>query len=155
MSAYGAIPSPARSTDLLPSTIWRLPSKQISQDGRRAEIITIHHINLATALALPGLVQYLHTVFADELERGLTYPQEIRTGETYTQDMFEAYYFAGDVLLAMIGCGSAKMTEFVDGSELLPRSSIERVRQEREWGDCVAGCYYVSLVDSFVRPFLL
>lgn len=140
MSAYGAILGPLRSADLLPSTIWKAASKRTSED-ENPRFLTIHHLTLSSALALPGLVQYLHGVFVDELERGMTYPQEIRTGEEYTQAMFESYYFAGDVLIAILGHGK-HANESVDGSEIA--TDINDARQGREWAECIAGCYYVT-----------
>ncbi|OBZ69727.1 hypothetical protein A0H81_10425 [Grifola frondosa] len=87
------------STGFLPSTKWHLKGKRPDSP----KYLTIHHLKLATALAQPGLVEYLHKVFADELERGLTYPQEILPGENYSREMFEGYYLAGDVLVAVLG----------------------------------------------------
>ena len=95
MSAYGAILNSHRPARPLPSTSWKIVPHPTSQDAITRSL-TIHHVTLATALALPGLVQYLHNVFVDELERGMTYPQEIHPGEEYTQAMFESYYFSGD-----------------------------------------------------------
>lgn len=146
MSAYGAILSPSsRGEAVLPSTIWILSPTHTSKDSpsRRPQSVTIHHVTLATAQALPGLVQYLHEVFADELERGMTYPQEIKEGEIYTQEMFESYYFAADVLVAVVGMED--LTEQADGAEV--SIGIEAARQGRDWSECIAGCYYVSPTD--------
>ena len=115
MSAYGPIGSASRTATLLPTTRWRLnPTSKFTPAPN--SYLTIHHVTLATASAIPGLVGYLRKTFADELERGLTYPQEILPGETYTLEAFQAYYFAADVLVAVVG-GSADR-EVVDGEEV-------------------------------------
>jgi len=142
MSAYGAIVrSKSSDSGPLPSTIWQLkPKPDVS-----TTYLTIHHLTLSTARALPGLVPYLYRVFADELERGLTYPQEILPGETYSQDQFEAYYFAGDVLIAVlgeIGSLSEKLASEADGKPV--QYGIDEARYGRTWEDCIAGCYYVK-----------
>ncbi|KAH9944762.1 hypothetical protein B0H21DRAFT_694559 [Amylocystis lapponica] len=140
MSAYGAIKTPTRAC-ALPSTIWRFNPKRAGTTN----YLTVHHLTLTDALAFPGLVPYLHAVFADELERGLTYPQEILPGEVYTQTMFEAYYFAGDVLVAVIG---EDTVDAADGTQVDPGAErdtgIETARNGRSWETCIAGCYYVK-----------
>ncbi|KAI0941689.1 hypothetical protein AcW1_003507 [Taiwanofungus camphoratus] len=143
MSAYGAIPKPSCSETScpLPSTLWHLKSKDTCSTSHN--YVTIHHLTLATARALSGLLPYLHAVFADELERGLTYPQEILPGETYTQDTFETYYFAADVLVAVIGeIDLLKKPKGNDGSEV--QCGIEEATNGRKWENCIAGCYYVK-----------
>lgn len=142
MSAYGAIITPNSRKKPLPTTSWTLLPTRNFQNGR-PQSIDIHHLTLATARALPGLVEYLHGVFADELERGMTYPQEIYEGEPYTQDMFESYYFAADVLVAVTGHETEEVSERVDGGKV--STDIETARRGREWAECIAGCYYVSL----------
>ena len=66
MSAYGAIKR--SNSGPPPSTTWRLKSKR--PDSPR--YLTVHHVTLETAEQFPGLVDYLHRVFADELDRGQT-----------------------------------------------------------------------------------
>ena len=137
MSAYGAIAS--RSASLLPTTRWRLnPTSKFTPPPN--SYLTVHHITLATANAISGLVEYLHKTFADELERGLTYPQEIRPGEPYTLEAFQAYYFAADVLVAVI-VGSAN-GEVTDGEEV--KLSIEEAIHGKTLEESIAGCYYVK-----------
>ncbi|KAH9919427.1 uncharacterized protein B0H18DRAFT_1028119 [Fomitopsis serialis] len=140
MSAYGAILTPNRTAGPLPTTRWRLQPTSKYTPAPDAHL-TIHHLTLATARAMPGLVEYLHKVFADELERGLTYPQEIRAGEEYALETFEAYYFAADVLVAVIGEGSSG-EEIVDGREV--ELGIEDAVKGRSMEECIAGCYYVK-----------
>lgn len=137
MSAYGAIAS--RSVNLIPTTRWRL-NPTTKYTPAPDSYLTVHHITLATANSIPGLVGYLHKTFADELERGLTYPQEIRPGETYTLEAFQAYYFAADVLVAVIG-GSAD-GEVTDGEEV--KLSIEEAVSGKTLEESIAGCYYVK-----------
>lgn len=141
MSAYGAISRSAKATSPLSATIWK------SSKGDHG-YVTMHHLTLATADALPGLVSYLHACFAEELARGNTYPQEIMENEIYTQDMFEAYYFAVDVIVAIIGQDSNFSANKSDG-EVTAEHAIEIARSGRLWEACVAGCYYVSNLSDF------
>ncbi len=69
MSAYGAINTPTISI-VLPSTTWHLKSKHPDTPSS----LTVHHLTLTTAEAFPGLVDYIHKTFADELARGQIYP---------------------------------------------------------------------------------
>lgn len=120
MSAYGAIVrSKSSDSGPLPSTIWQLkPKPDVS-----TTYLTIHHLTLSTARA----------------------PQEILPGETYSQDQFEAYYFAGDVLIAVlgeIGSLSEKLASEADGKPV--QYGIDEARYGRTWEDCIAGCYYVK-----------
>ena len=137
MSAYGAINTPA-NTIFLPSTTWHLKSKRPDTPSS----LTIHHLTLATAEALPGLVDYIHKTFADELERGQTYPQEILAGEEYTRALFDAYYFAKDVLVAVLGKEGDEPQQ--DGAAV-PTGLAEAVGS-RSWEESIAGCYYVSTI---------
>lgn len=95
--------------------------------------MTTHHINLARAWALPGLLEYLHPTFAQEVEDGRTYPQE----GAVDQDAFEKYFFAADVILGIVGSGN----EIQEGEEV---GSLEESRQGRSWEECVGGFYYVN-----------
>ena len=137
MSAYGAIAA-RKDSSPLPSTAWYLKSKRPDTPPS----LTVHHLTLARAEAFPGLVDYIHKTFADELERGQTYPQEILPGEEYTRALFEAYYFAGDVLIAVLGREGDPPQQ--DGVEV-PVGFAEAV-DGRDWEECIAGCYYVSTV---------
>jgi len=147
MSAYGAISTAKRPLDPLRSTIWLLKRKvsqtDLSGSENTPEIVpylTIHHLTLQTANDFPDLIPYLHESFAEELERGLTYPQEIIPEEPYTQSQFEAYFFAGDVLLAVIGRDGTSAAGNADGSET-PLALVE-AKIGRSWEDCIAGFYY-------------
>ncbi|EKM53410.1 uncharacterized protein PHACADRAFT_259773 [Phanerochaete carnosa HHB-10118-sp] len=134
MSAYGAVISRNRPAAPLASTAWLCKP--------RASVpthLTLHHLTLASASMLPGLVPYLHRCFADELERGATYPQEILPGEPYTQAQFETYYFAADVIVGIVGLGDAPDS---DGAAV--QGGVEEARQGRGWEECVAGVYYVK-----------
>ena len=132
MSAYGAISRASKNQGPLQSTLWK------SSKG----YVTAHHLTLATASTLPGLVPYLHTCFAEELERGTTYPQEILPNETYSQAMFESYYFVVDVIVAICGQDDASLSGKDDG-EVIPDLDIASVMAGRSWQECIAGCYYV------------
>ncbi|KAI0653496.1 hypothetical protein C8Q70DRAFT_600079 [Cubamyces menziesii] len=140
MSAYGAITS--RSSSSLSSTTWQLSSKR----PNAPKYLTVHHLTLDRAEKFPGLVDYLHHVFADELERGQTYPQEILPGQTYTRSQFDAYYFAADVLVAVLGSqspdGVADSLDAPDGTQI--QVGFEEAVSGRTWEECIAGCYYVK-----------
>ena len=135
MSAYGAIKRSVLHS--LSSTTWLLKSKRVDAPSH----LTIHHLTLETSASFPGLVEYLHRVFADELASGRTYPQEILPGEVYTAEQFAAYYFAADVLVAVLGAGNADAT---DGKEIA--TGFADAVAGRSWEDCIAGCYYVSFL---------
>ncbi|KAI0332981.1 hypothetical protein GY45DRAFT_1320246 [Cubamyces sp. BRFM 1775] len=140
MSAYGAITS--RSSSPLSSTTWQLSSKRPDAP----KYLTIHHLTLDKAKEFPGLVDYLHRVFAEELERGQTYPQEILPGESYTRSQFDAYYFAADVLVAVLGLpspeGVADPLDALDGTQI--QVGFAEAVGGRTWEECIAGCYYVK-----------
>lgn len=147
MSAYGAIRRPNHSGPL-PSTVWQLNAKRDSASDVGIGSLTIHHLTLSSAHTLRGLLEYLHAVFADELERGLTYPQEILPGESYTLDMFEAYYFSGDVLVAVLGDSEGPSPKADHDGKEIP-NGIDAARNGRRWEDCIAGCYYVGICLAF------
>ena len=87
---------------------------------------------------------------------GLTYPQE----DMRDTDAFRAYFFAADVVIAIVeegASGSAsgdlerRQLERDAASALVPREvevDLERARAGRSWDACVVGFYYV-------RPCLL
>jgi hypothetical protein len=132
MSAYGAITRPVASALLAP-TIWGCTPNN-KRPNLLSKQLTIHHLTLATARSHQGLVDYLHTVLALDIEAGRTYPQETLEGE----GVFEAYFFAADVFLAIVGDREA----IEDVKEV--NVSVEDSRNGRSWDDCVAGFYYVS-----------
>lgn len=137
MSAYGDIKR-AQNAALLSPTVWVFPPRDPgSESGNDAGYITVHHLTLATARAFPGLLEYLGGIFAKEVEDGLTYPQE---GEM-SQETFEAYFFAADVFIAIVG-GESPGTATAGAQELL-NASISMERGGRTWKDCIAGYYYV------------
>jgi hypothetical protein len=133
MSAYGEIRrGSTSSTIILPSTIWGLKSHGSDSDGR----ITVHHLNLSSARQLPGLLDYLNKIFANEIKNGQTYPQEEEMG----QATFEAYFFAADVFVGIFG--GLSMECMVEGGNA--EVDIDDARATRSWEECVAGYYYVS-----------
>ena len=140
MSAYGPVVKPASPS--LPPSVWPLEGYHGTSDATsRPTHLTLHHLTLA-ALVIDGLsdlIAQLHVWFAQELQQGLTYPQE---GEI-RRDAFEAYFFSADVLVAIIGCDDDGISSATGETEL----SLERARCGRPWDTCVAGFYYVSLVQ--------
>ncbi|KAH7927450.1 hypothetical protein BV22DRAFT_1103676 [Leucogyrophana mollusca] len=136
MSAYGAI-SRSPSTSLLPATLWSNPRK--ASDSAH-EFVTIHHIDRSTVESHSGLFEYLHSVFADIVEAGLTYPQE----DVSDPIAFGNYFFAADVLVAISGNGGVPTTKSGPGGIREVVLSLGDARQGRSWVDCVAGYYYVK-----------
>ncbi|EGO00717.1 hypothetical protein SERLA73DRAFT_178623 [Serpula lacrymans var. lacrymans S7.3] len=134
MSAYGPITT--SRTSLLPPTLWDSPRKA---DAASPTFLSIHHVNRSAVEALPGLFEYLHSVFADEVDTGLSYPQE----NVRDQAAFANYFFAADVLVAITGTGEVAMTEKKDGVREVDLS-VEEARAGRSWEVCVAGFYYVK-----------
>ncbi|EIW80625.1 hypothetical protein CONPUDRAFT_57766 [Coniophora puteana RWD-64-598 SS2] len=143
MSAYGAITRPPRP--LLPATLWDA-SSPTSQHPSASQIISIHHLNLESAQdqSNDGLITYLHQVFADEVDSGMTYPQE----DMRDLDAFKAYFFAADVLIAFTHERDTNVPKVVQDRKsvrevqggLLPAA----VKGSRTWAECVAGYYYVK-----------
>jgi len=134
MSAYGDIKR-AQDAALLSSTVWELPARGAGSSSD-AGYITVYHLTLATARIFPGLLEYLGGVFAKEVEDGLTYPQE---GEI-SQETFEAYFFAADVFIAIIGATA--------GAQKPLNISLSTETGGRTWNDCIAGYYYVRTNGS-------
>ncbi|KAH9956497.1 hypothetical protein BC827DRAFT_1139398 [Russula dissimulans] len=146
MSAYGTITVTANApVGLLPPITWDLlprpaaPGKPVSPFRHLA----MHHLRLDTARALPGLLEYTHHIFAAEIEEGRSYPQEegyrLILYQAYTRAAFEAYFWAGDVIIAigMVGDGVS-----VDGRDR--GGDVEASRGGRSWEDVLVGFYYVK-----------
>ena len=142
MYAYGAITTSGRPKEPLTSTLWHAKIKDPQNAQNVPKYLTIHHLTLATAEKLPGLISYLHNSFAEELERGRTYPQEILQGETYTQQTFEGYFFAADALVAITAHDESLVEGKQDGSAI--ETTLDQAQNGRNWEDCLAGIYYVS-----------
>lgn len=142
MSAYGHIQRNHASAPL-PSTTWR---RSVNNEENS---VSVYHLTIEAARTLPGLLEYLGTVFAKEVADGLTYPQE---GEM-NQMTFETYFFSADVFIGLIGTSKssggvldAPSTNHVDDAISKNRSLIERQRDGNGWGDCIAGYYYVRTI---------
>ncbi|KAF5322258.1 hypothetical protein D9619_001692 [Psilocybe cf. subviscida] len=148
MSAYGDIKRP-QTSGLLPSTVWTSEKRTlgaVDSDANDAEYITVHHLTLKTAREQPGLLEYLGAVFAKEVEDGMTYPQE---GDM-PQATFEAYFFAADVFLGIVGTPTANQdslgtatNDLADGSRN-GAPGLTEVRAGRPWAECIAGYFYVK-----------
>ena len=154
MSAYGAIASSTVSRSALPSTIWpgrrpRPNPEATAAPSSSPPYLTLHHLTLSRAAALPGLIAYLHTVFAYLIEEGATYPQETAPGEMYERQAFETYFFAGDVIVGIAGSGeedeASQLAVERDGLGEAKEIGvdIDAARAGRTWEQCVAGFYYV------------
>ena len=151
MSAYGAILRASASSAQLESTAWKVKPRDGDEETR---YVLIFHLTLSSAPL--DLVGYMHEHFADELERGNTYPQEPDAGTRLSRDAFEAYFFAADVLvgvqlsredLVRLGVDVHAASE-ADGPIPSNNVTLEDVRNKREWKDCIAGFYYVGPLYS-------
>lgn len=146
MSAYGAISKPSSEVQL-PATIWKVKSKDPSLE---TQYVFMFHLTLASAPS--DLVAFMHKEFADELERGDTYPQEPEEGTRISRDAFESYYFAADVFIGLhvrhgevekMGIATAMTTSKEAGLELHKEIKLDLIKGSRTWNDCVSGFYYV------------
>lgn len=126
MSAYGTINRPV-SGKLLPTKLWTIDST--------LAYLTTHHITLSSASRLEGLLDYLCSVFAQEVDDGFTYPQE----GPIDRLAFDNYFFAADVIVAIVG-----ITGQLEGGEGDINVDIATARGPRSWSQCIAGFYYVS-----------
>ncbi|KAL0955760.1 hypothetical protein HGRIS_001975 [Hohenbuehelia grisea] len=103
--------------------------------------VTIHHVTAHLVAQNHGLLEYLHAVFAQVVDEGMTYPQE---GDM-TEDAFKAYFFGGDVFVAIIdqdGSGKTHGQEIAEGKVI--ETTIHAVVNGRSWDESVAGFYYVK-----------
>jgi hypothetical protein len=147
MSAYGVISKAYDSESPLPATRWSIPDK-----GTGPPIsIDLYHLTLEAALKSPGLVEYLHSVFAQIVEDGRTYPMEVAQGEEYSREAFESYFFAGDVIVGVLADernGDGRSVDCHDGVEIIPGTNspfgASRDNQSFAWEDVIAGFYYVG-----------
>lgn len=151
MSAYGALSRSARASPLrLPTTAWLHP-----RDPQMT--ITLFHFDssaIGDALS-PSLFNHLHAVFADEVDKGLTYPQE----DVRDPDVFRAYFFAADVVIAIMGLGPQEACASLSApgpeqDDDVPREvevDLERARAGRSWDECVVGFYYVRWLLQYAR----
>ena len=159
MSAYGDIKRAHNAAPLQPTSWFVSPNKDSpvkdahqQQQKQEQRSISIYHLNLETARALPGLLDYLGTIFAQIIEDGKTYPQE---GEM-PQTTFEAYFFSADVFIGIVGqsIAEAQSPSIATGEGnngaalgqcLVADKDIQSQRDERSWEECIAGYYYVRL----------
>lgn len=132
MSAYGAIQRRDTGFMLQPTNWTGSTSYSIETE---VPSVSVYHLTLRVAKEHLGLIEYLCSVFAKEVEDGRTYPQE----GPIDLATFEAYFFAADVFVA-ISTGS--QSENADGS--MTSLSIEQVRNNRCWEDSIAGFFYVG-----------
>jgi hypothetical protein len=138
MSAYGVINRPQR-TSYLHTTLWDNP--RVEPDLGTPSFVTIHHIDRAAVERIQsGLFDYLHSIFSNEVDKGLTYPQE----DISDAAAFGAYFFGGDVLVAIAGKGDPPAIESEERGVREIEQSLDTARNGRTWEECVAGFYYVS-----------
>jgi len=140
MSAYGAIGSKRHEGESpLPTTSLTTRDKTTGSPI----VIDMYHLTLEAALKCPGLVGYLHSVFAQVVEDGRTYPMEVAEGEKYSRQAFESYFFAADVIVGLLSDkGSDDQEVGVQNTPDL--SSLCKDGQPLVWEDIIAGFYYVK-----------
>ena len=157
MSAYGTIGVKGRTSELpLPIIRWTTRDKTV----RSQTFIHTYHLTLEAALKSPGLVEYLHSVFARIVEDGKTYPMEVAEGERYSRQAFENYFFSADVIVGVLaeGSGDDSSIERQDGVEIVSGTSGDPFGssgstgdgQPSAWGDLIAGFYYVCLFHTSI-----
>ncbi|KAG1739135.1 uncharacterized protein EDB91DRAFT_1284984 [Suillus paluster] len=138
MSAYGVI-SRAQRTSYLPATLWDNP--RVDPDPGAQFFVTVHHIDRsAVERDQTGLFNYLHSIFANEVDGGQTYPQE----DIRDPAAFGLYFFGGDVLVAIAGKGDPPAIESEQRGVREIQLSLDGARDGRMWEACVAGFYYVK-----------
>jgi hypothetical protein len=143
MSAYGTITADGRKADLLPPTTWELAESVHCELAEPFSRLALHHLRLDTARSLPGLLEYMHQVFATEVEAGRNSQEaNASSGATpesrvYTRAEFEAYFWAADVVIA-IG------TNADNESKPVLVEDLEVARAGRSWEDILVGFYYIK-----------
>ena len=156
MSAYGTISKTYKRESLLPTTRWTVQDRVAGSPIP----IDLYHLTLETALKSPGLVEYLHSVFAWVVEDGRTYPMEVAEWETYPRQAFENYFFAADVIVGVLAgerSGDNLSLDHQDGVEIVSGidtpfgpSDPSKEGQPPVWEDIIVGFYYVSWLSG--RP---
>jgi len=157
MSAYGAIGSKGHRSELpLPTTRWTTRDKATGSPIS----IDLYHLTLETASKNPGLVEYLHSVFARVVEDGRTYPMEVAEGEAYPRQAFESYFFAADVIVGVLAdeeSGDGLSVDSQDGVKIVSGtdsrfgpSGPSKDGQPPVWEDIIVGFYYVGFSVSLV-----
>lgn len=118
-----------------------------SQRNVKFSTISIHHIDEdAVRQGHEGLFEYLHSVFANEVDKGMTYPQE----DVRDRAIFASYFFAADVIIAIAGISGEDVNvgTVVDGPGAQAVKEVDmgldEARGGRSWEECVIGFYYVK-----------
>jgi hypothetical protein len=138
MSAYGTITVDSKKADLLPPTTCELAKSVHCELAAPFSHLALHHLRLDTARSLPGLLEYMHQVFATEVQAGRN-SQEATTNASriYTRAEFEAYFWTADAVIA-IG------TNADNGSDPVLIENVEVARAGRSWEDILVGFYYIK-----------
>jgi hypothetical protein len=108
--------------------------------------ITIHHLNITNTPQ--ALINHLYELDKDEVDKGMTYPQEDVGG----REGFVDYFFAADFFV-----GVRRPEPGAEGSVGTAREveiGIEEARAGREWADCVVGFYYVRCTINIPIPYV-
>jgi hypothetical protein len=143
MSPYGAIPRPVSSQSLdsvLPRhavltsksnadpstesstnvTLFRIASKDETLDST-SETYTLSGAKHAS------LVEAMHQVFNDEVERGDTYPQEF----VLSNEEFEGYFFSGDAFVLIKGRHDQAL-------------AVDARDKPKDWNQDLLGFFYIK-----------
>jgi hypothetical protein len=103
--------------------------------GFAKSFVTIRHIDRFMEHAQTDLFNFLHSIFANEVDKGLTYPQEdIRDPEA-----FRAHFFGGDVLVGIAGSGDLPAIKNEHRGVREIELGLDTARNGRTWEARVAG----------------
>ncbi|ODN82090.1 hypothetical protein L202_02404 [Cryptococcus amylolentus CBS 6039] len=122
MSAYGAIAAPKQLGEL-PILTFPLSTPELA-------LVTYP---VAGAEAPDELLKYLYSIFSDELDEGITYPQE----GPLTYEQFVAYFFAATTIVGVIQPVDSEGRAETSGG-------LEGARAGRTWEEAAGGCYYIK-----------
>ncbi|TYJ55979.1 hypothetical protein B9479_003364 [Cryptococcus floricola] len=122
MSAYGAIAAPKQRGEL------PLLTFPLSTPG-----LALVTYPVTGADAPDELLKYLYSIFSDELDEGITYPQE----GPLTYEQFVAYFFAATTIVGVIQPVDSEGRAETSGG-------LEGARAGRTWEEAAGGCYYIK-----------
>ncbi|KAL5483186.1 hypothetical protein ACEPAI_8415 [Sanghuangporus weigelae] len=147
MSTAGAISKPSTQ---LNATLWKVRPKDEDQDVSR---VVMFHLTLENAPS--DLVAFMYKEFADEVNRGDTYPHEPDSGTRHSREAFEVYFFFAAEVLVAIRIGRSTLPELLPGIDATSVSetkalenpdsiTLENITNSRSWKDAVAGFCHVK-----------
>ncbi|KAL5532003.1 hypothetical protein ACEPAF_5566 [Sanghuangporus sanghuang] len=126
----------SKLSNRLNPTLWRVRPKDEDLD---ASYVVMFHLTPESAPS--DLVAFIHKEFADEVDRGDTYPHEPDTGTRLSREVFEGYFFVADVLVGI-------RIDHSSHPDLLPGIDSTSLSETGSKKDCVAGFYYHLTMGS-------